>query len=92
MSGVWIDGNTFVEIKETEFILFDSKARIIRRERKKVAEVFSNIPTSGKGFIKMCAWFKEDNRLKRMTVTCLSSNCAGCNVRLFIKHKLARLL
>jgi len=87
-----IDKNTKIVLREAEFGLFDSNGELIKSETKKVAEVFCNIPSGGKRWEKMCTWYKENGKLKRMTFVCLADNCVCCNVRLFVKYNLARLL
>jgi len=87
----WVDKNTKIKIVTREFGVWQD-GEIVRSETKRVAEVFCNIPSSGEKWEKMCAWYKEDSKLKCMTFACLADRCGMCNVRLFIKHKLAHLL
>ena len=87
-----IDKNTKIVLREAEFDVFDSNGELIKSEIKKVVEVYCNIPSGGKRWEKMCAWFREHGKLKRLTFVCLADRCSLCNARLFIKHNLARLL
>ncbi len=87
----WVDKNTRIAVVEREFKEFKN-GEIIHTETKRVAEVFCNIPSGGRKWEKMCAWYKEFDRLKCMTFACLADRCGMCNAKLFIKHTLAHLL
>ena len=91
MTELWVDKNTIVRIVNREFKKFKD-GDVVHTETKRVAEVFCNIPSGGRKWEKMCAWYKEDSKLKCMTFACLADRCGMCNVRLFVKYKLAHLL